>query len=85
MRRNCESELIDYFKTNSSNDIINYSEALKIVEEDRDESVFLSLKEFCVYSINDLNKEYIITEEDVLRHFSSAFHWHLLENGLPGS
>jgi len=80
-----EKDLIDYYKSKVSSNILNYSDVIKIANGEKKETVFHRLKEFCIYSIDDLGREYIISEEDVIRHFSSAFHWHLLERGLIDS
>ncbi len=80
-----ERKLIKYYKVNSKKRSINYDSVIKYADEEGDETVFHRLKDFCIWSNNDLHKGYEITVEDVLRHFSSTFHWNVIANSLHSS
>ncbi len=77
-----EKRLIKYFKKHESLNAYNYNEIMNIANKGKGETVFHRLKEFCLYSVNDFSSELTISLEDVLRHFSSGFHWRLVEKGL---
>lgn len=77
-----EEKIIEYYKTGYLSDTLDYNELLKIAEQEDKETVFHRLKEFCLYSVDDLSKKYIISENDVLRHFSTGFHWRTIKDNL---
>jgi len=80
-----ERKLIRYYKSNSRKGNVNYDAIIRIADEEEDETVFHRLKEFCVCSIDDLREGYEIRVEDVLRHFSSSYHWKVIETSLHSS
>ena len=82
---NTEKKLINYYKKNSEKRHISYDTIINLADQEEDETVFHRLKEFVICSVNDLSKGYEITVEDVLRHFSSIYHWKVVINGLQNS
>ena len=80
---NTEKKLINYYKRSAGKDVVNYESILKIAEKEGKETVFNKLREFCLYSINDFSKNRTILVNDILRHFCTAYHWHVVEESLP--
>jgi len=80
-----EKKLIRYYKSNYRKRSLDYDTIINIANKEEDETVFHRLKEFCICSANDLRRGYEITIEDVLRHFSSSYHWKVIENPLHSS
>ena len=82
---NIEEELIDFYKSSEGEYEVNYESVVAIAEKEGRETVFHRLREFCTYSIDNFSNLPVISVNDVLRHFCTIFHWHLVENALPKS
>ena len=83
-----ENKLVSLYYSKKNEEYIDYNSLISLGDEQLQldeckqkstDTVFHRLKEFCLYSINDLDKEIIITEEDVYRHFCTNFHWRHVE------
>lgn len=75
LSENVESDLVNYYINNSSTNNLDYSEIMEITKAEGKETVFDRLKEFILYSVDDFSRTYVISVEDVIRHFCSGFHW----------
>jgi hypothetical protein len=79
MKKDVEEKVISFYLSQKNKKSVDYRRIIQIADQTKKETVFHRLKKFCQYSKNDLNKEIIITEEDVFRHFCSTFHWRVIE------
>ncbi len=84
IKENVEQKIVDYCISNKKEQTFDFQRMITIAEESDSDTVFHRLRDFCLYSRNDLN-EVIITSEDVYRHFCSTFHWKVIEDGLISS
>lgn len=71
----------EYFASREGN-YTSFDRLMKLADKMGDDTPLHRLKEFIAYNINDLGQELFITLEDVLRHFSTKFHWRVAETGL---
>lgn len=79
-----EAKLVNYFKSTAGKDVVDYEPVISIANEEG-ETVFHRLREFCTYSIDHFSFDPIISVNDVLRHFCTAYHWHVVEEALAKS
>ncbi len=84
IREDLEKKLIDYFLSKKNERIFDFQKMVTIAEESGSDTGFHRLRDFCLYSKNDLD-EVIITREDVYRHFCSTYHWKVVEDSLVSS
>jgi hypothetical protein len=79
-----EKKIVDYYKSKKKEQVFDFQKMITIAEESDSDTVFHRLRDFCLYSKNDLN-DVNITLEDVYRHFCSIFHWKVVEDALTYS
>lgn len=75
-------DIISYYLNNRNERYQDYGAILKMIDKARCETPFHHLKEFIIYSINDLGQELFITSDDVYRKFCTMFHWRMIEKNL---
>jgi hypothetical protein len=80
-----EEDLINFFGTTTGQSVVDYEAVIKIANDKEGETVFDRLREFCTYSIENFSAAPVISVDDVLRHFCTAYHWHVIEDFLPKS
>lgn len=79
-----EKKIVEYYRSQKNQMTFDFQSIVDIASESGENTVFHRLRDFCLYSKNNLDK-ITITEEDVYRHFCSAFHWKVVEEALGSS
>lgn len=84
IKENVEKKIVDYYISKNKEQTFDFQRMITLAEESDGDTVFHRLRDFCLYSRNDLN-EVTVTSEDVYRHFCSTFHWKVIEDALISS
>jgi hypothetical protein len=84
IKKEAEKEIVQYYLSHKHDSTFDFQKMIEIAGPADGNTVFHRLRDFCLYSKNNLDK-ITITEEDVYRHFCSAFHWKIVEDALVSS
>jgi hypothetical protein len=84
IKEEAEEKIVHYYSSHKSEQCFDFQRIVEIASESDDDTVFHRLRDFCLYSKDDLD-EILITKEDVYRHFCSTFHWKVIEDALVSS
>ena len=79
--KKAEEEIAHYILSQRSEPSIDFERIIDLAGGPTFDTVFRRLRDCCFYSKNNLD-EVVITEEDVYRHFCSAYHWKITEESL---
>jgi len=84
IKEEVEEKIVHYYLSQKNQPSFDFRKIIEIADESDSDTVFHRLRDFCLYSKNNLD-EIVITKEDVYRHFCSAFHWKVVEDALVSS
>ncbi|MCE1246615.1 MAG: hypothetical protein LWY06_08225 [Firmicutes bacterium] len=77
-----EKKLLEYYQANLEARYQDFCKLIELAYCPHMETCFGRLREFVIYSINDVGQELFITVEDVYRLFSTTFQWRYLKENL---
>lgn len=77
-----EEEIVSIYLQCSNCRYVDFGVVLEKAEIMGGDNPFNRLKEFITYNINDLGQELFITIDDIYRHYSTSFHWRIVERSL---